>query len=189
MHASTRYYYLWTSDYGHQCAMCVTPCVCLLQPVNSWLSSTWVCRLKLTHTHCAICTQCTLIHAMHLVSLLNESCCCHRSLSRRQSWYKKDRIAPRPTSSMAMAIACNKDGDRASSVHPICLPVSTLELTHDANNFHYLQKSGFLNIMLFNTSIHVHICMCVCIHVSVWGSLRLTLMIDIVAFSHLLQYN
>jgi len=54
--------------------------------------------------------------------------------------------------------------------------------------FHYLQKSGFLNIMLFNTSIHVHICMCVCIHVSVWGSLRLTLMIDIVAFSHLLQY-
>ena len=69
---------------------------------------------------------------------------------------------------MAMAIACNRDGDRASSVHPICLSVSILELTHDAKNFPLFAEEW---IYEHNAVQYKHTCMYmymyVCLHTCV----------------------
>ena len=69
---------------------------------------------------------------------------------------------------MAMAIACNEDGDRASSVHPICLPVSTSELTHDANNFPLFAEEWIFEhnaVQYKHTCTYMYVCLhtCVCV--------------------------
>lgn len=67
---------------------------------------------------------------------------------------------------MAMAIAYNKDGDRASPVNPIRLPVSILELTHDAKNFPLFSEEW---IYEHNAVQYKHACMYmyVCLHTCV----------------------
>ena len=210
--------------------MCVTPCVCLLQPVNSWLSSTWVCRLKPTHMLCHVHTMHTdSCYALSITTkwkLLNCShfCCTlaptilplvklHRVLLPLIVIVGISYVVP-ITKATEISQGINHDTKRIEllvdlalqwlwllhatemvtelhlSIPYVCLS-AFWNLLMTQRTFHYLQKSGFMNIMLFSTSIHVCICicMCVCIHVSVWGSLRLAPMIHIVAFSHLLQYN